>query len=403
MVDETAGRAGAAQATTVPAPGRPGVSQPGGNMPEGFVLPDYGGACIDSLVAALLAPPPERPDWLPRPVREAAQVVLLVLDGLGWSQLQERRQVAPVLAALEGGAISSVAPTTTATALSSLALGMQPAAHGIVGYKFVVDGPSGPEVLNVLRWSTVSGDARTFAAPRDIQPRVAFGGRPVPVVSRSDFAGTGFTQAHQQGAREVGWVVPSSIAVLVKQLLAQDEPLVYAYYDGIDKVAHANGLGPLYMAELAAADRLVGELVASLPEGSALAVTADHGQVAVGARAMALDPVVAAMAPLVSGEARFRWLHSRPGGQSDLLEAARSIYGGQAWVASQEEVLNAGVLGGFPDPRVRARLGDVLLVPAGEHAYLDPRDATDARLVCRHGGLSPAEMLVPLLGAGRGT
>ncbi|MST34615.1 PglZ domain-containing protein, partial [Acidimicrobiaceae bacterium USS-CC1] len=54
-------------------------------------LPDYGGACLSSLVPALLAPPGERPGWLPAPVAAARQVVLLVLDGLGWRQLAERR------------------------------------------------------------------------------------------------------------------------------------------------------------------------------------------------------------------------------------------------------------------------------------------------------------------------
>ena len=72
---------------------------------------------------ALLAAPKERPDWLPAPLRAASQVVLLVVDGLGWLQLQSRARLAPVMAALEGGPITSVAPTTTATALTSLALG----------------------------------------------------------------------------------------------------------------------------------------------------------------------------------------------------------------------------------------------------------------------------------------
>ena len=101
----------------------------------------------------------------PGPLGEAAQVVLLTLDGLGWRQLQDRLRTAPVLAGLEGGPISSVAPTTTAAALTSLTMGMPPAEHGIVGYKFAVTGPTGTEVLNVLRWSTRSGDARPFVPP----------------------------------------------------------------------------------------------------------------------------------------------------------------------------------------------------------------------------------------------
>jgi predicted AlkP superfamily phosphohydrolase/phosphomutase len=71
--------------------------------------------------------------------------VLLALDGLGWDQLEERRHLAPTLAGMAGGAITTVAPSTTATAMSSLTLGCSPGEHGVVGYRINVRG----DVLNV--------------------------------------------------------------------------------------------------------------------------------------------------------------------------------------------------------------------------------------------------------------
>jgi hypothetical protein len=369
-------------------------------LPEPLMMPAYGGACLSSLVPALLAAPKERPDWLPAPLREASQVVLLVVDGLGWLQLQPRAQLAPVMAGLEGGPITSVAPTTTATALTSLALGMTPAEHGILGYKFLVDGPSGKEVLNVLRWSTSSGDARKFLPPSVVQPRPAFGGSEVPVVSRADFSGTGFSQAHQKGVREVSWHLPSSIPLLVRGLLREGEPFVYAYYEGVDKIAHATGLGELYGAELGFADRLVSQILSVLPEGAALGITADHGQVDIGGRAAVVAPQVAVESSGMSGESRFRWLHSWPGRADILLDRALARYSDEAWVATRDEVVSSGVLGGVPSEEALGRLGDVLLVPRGDDAYLDPTDLGEAKLVSRHGGLTPEEMLVPLLAAG---
>ena len=384
------------QASEVVERGRPGPA----GLPPPLVLPSYGGACLDSLAPSLLAPPDQRADWLPAALRAAEQVVLLVLDGLGWLQLQERAHLTPTIAGLEGRPISSVAPTTTATALTSLALGMAPAAHGIVGYKFVVSGPSGREVLNVLRWTTRSGDARQFLAPRSVQPFPAFEGVAVPVVTRADFFNSGFTQAHQQGVREAPWHVPSSIPALVRRLLLEGEPLIYAYYEGVDRVAHATGLGQLYDAELGFVDWLVGETLSSMPAGAVLAVVADHGQVDVGPRAALLAPEVAAESELVSGEARFRWLHGRAGRVEALVDLARARYGGEAWVATREEIVDTGVLGGVPGPEALGRLGDVALIPLGMNGYIDPTDSGDAKLVCRHGGLSPEEVLVPLLVAG---
>jgi hypothetical protein len=365
------------------------------------VLPAYGSACIDRVAAALLARPAERPGWFPGPAREASQIVLLVLDGLGWTQLRDRQPLAPNLSGLPGGAITSVVPTTTATALTSISLSAAPAAHGVVGYRLRVDGPSGSEVLNVLRWRTSSGDARPFVPPAAFQPAPAFGGRTVPVVTRSEFLTSGFSAAHLSGSRQIGWSLPSTLVVEVRRLLSAGEPFVYAYYDGLDKVAHIHGLGEYYDAELTAADRLVGDLIAVLPPGAALVVTADHGQVDVGGAVRQLDPEIVAATELISGEGRFRWLHARPGAAGDVAVAAKERYGDEAWVRTIDQLDAEGWFGGRLDHVARRRLGDVALVPHQPVAYLDPLDQGDARLVSRHGSLTADEMYVPLLAAGR--
>jgi Type I phosphodiesterase / nucleotide pyrophosphatase len=364
------------------------------------VRPAYGGACLDSLAPALMAPPKERPEWVPGPARHAEQVVLLVLDGLGWEQLQSRWDLAPAMATMEGHPITSVVPTTTATALTSIALGRPPAGHGIVGYRLRVDGPTGDEVLNVLRWRTVSGDARPFVPPAAFQPVPAFAGRGVPVVTRAEFLSTGFTVAHLSGTRQVGWWLPSGVAVEVRALLVAGERFVYAYYDGVDKVAHISGFGRHYDAEVVAADRLVADLRATLPAGAALVVTADHGQVEVGPRVAPVDPAVAAETALMTGEGRFRWLHARPGRASALAEAARRRYRDEAWVWTVDELDAGGWYGAPLSAVMRGRLGDVALVPFLPLAYLDPADTGEMRLVCRHGSLTSAEMMVPCLAGG---
>ena len=359
------------------------------------VLPAYGGACLASIVPSLLSPEPSARDWMPSPVREATQVVLLVLDGLGWEQLQDRQVLAPVLTSMEGGPITSVAPTTTATALTSISTGLAPAEHGVVGYRVRV---GSRDVLNVLRWHTSAGDARSQLHPESFQPRPAFGGTAPPVVTRAEFASTGFTAAHLSGARLHGWRLVSGLVVEVRRLLAAGEPFVYTYYDGIDKVAHDRGFGEYYDAELVSVDRLVGELAATLPPGAALVVTSDHGQVQVDGPGITLDPELAADVDLMSGEGRFRWLHARPGTAGRLAANASRLYERVAWVRTRQEVIDEGWLGGVPSPEVERRLGDVALVPFEPVAFVDPADTGESRLVCRHGSLTPAEALVPLLG-----
>jgi hypothetical protein len=363
-------------------------------------LPDYGGACLSTLVPALSALPGERPAWVPAPARDASQVVLFVLDGLGWTQLQRRRDVAPTMAAMAGGPITSVVPTTTATALTSITFGAPPAEHGVVGYRVRVERPGGDEVLNVLRWRTASGDARQSVPAVGFATGSPFGGRPVPVVTRAGFGGTGFTTAHLDAAPSRPWYTPSGIAVEVRRALDAGAPLVYAYYDGVDTVAHATGLGEHYDAEVRAADRLVAEVAEVLPSDAALVVTADHGQVEVGSAAEPLDAGVLDGVRLVSGEGRFRWLHARQGAAADVLAAATERYGGEAWVRSVDRLDAERWYGGSLGPVARGRLGDVAIVASAATAYLDPADGGDARLVSRHGSLTDDELLVPLLARG---
>ncbi|MEZ5180443.1 MAG: alkaline phosphatase family protein [Acidimicrobiales bacterium] len=225
------------------------------------VLPDYAGACISNIVPALLDGTVEPPPWLPELALDASQVVLLVLDGLGWEQLGERRSLAPTLCSLLGGPITTVSPSTTATALTSIATGLAPGRHGVVGYRVAVD----HEVLNILRWSTPEGDARARIVPEKFQPTEAFCGQRAAMVTKAEFATSGFSAAHLGGARFRGYRVPSTMVVELGAALRAGEPFVYAYYDGIDKVSHEYGLADHYDAELVAVDRLVGDVLGVLP------------------------------------------------------------------------------------------------------------------------------------------
>jgi hypothetical protein len=357
------------------------------------MLPDYAGACVHNVMPALLEPPESLPSWFPDVVAGADQVLFLVLDGLGWDQLQDRRAIAPMLASMSGSAISTVAPSTTGTAMTSITTGMTPGEHGIVGYRISVDG----QVLNVLRWAVAGRDARASIPPEKMQPGEAFLGHRPAIVTRADFRTSGFTAAHLDGVRFNGYRVSSTMVVEAGRLLRAGEPFVYAYYEGIDKVAHEYGLAEHYDAELSYVDRLVGDLAAALPHDAVLVVTSDHGQLHVGDNIVHLHRDVLDQVSFQSGEGRFRWLHARPGRTGPLLDAAAHHHGSDAWVLSQEQMIADGWFGPVVTDAARSRLGDVALVAKGSASFDDPHDSGPFDLISRHGSLTSAEMLVPLL------
>src|SRR5262245_20325523 len=199
-----------------------------------LVLPEYGGGCIANVVPCLIDQPDQLPAWMPSEVAAADRILLLVLDGLGWEQLEARRDLAPTLSAMSGGRITSVLPTTTATALTSISTGLPPGEHGVIGYRMHVHG----EVLNVLRWATAAGDARHTIPPWKVQMQLPFLGHRPPVITKAEFARSGFTLAHLDTARFTPYRLPSTLITEVARLTRNAEPFVYAYYDGVDKVSH---------------------------------------------------------------------------------------------------------------------------------------------------------------------
>ena len=366
--------------------------------PGGPIIPDYAGANVRGIVPALLGPSSWTsglPEWIPACVAEARSVVLLVLDGLGWDQLQDHRELLPTVASMVGGPIHTVAPTTTATALTSITTGLTPAEHGLIGYRIVLGG----EIVNLLRWCVGDQPVRRSHPPHEVQPFDPFLGRTVPVVSPAELQNSAFSEAHLRGCTPVGWRAASSIAVEARRQVEAGERLVYCYYGGIDKIAHERGFGPYYDAELRAADALVADLLAALPTGTTLLVTADHGQVHVGDRIVVPSAELLANVTLQSGEGRFRWLHAAKGAVDDVAATARAEVGHCAWVATREQMLDEHWFGPTMAPAVRSRLGDVALVAFEPVSFHDPADSGPFELVCRHGSLTSAEVNVPLVGA----
>lgn len=363
-------------------------------MTDQLVLPTYDGACITNVVPALLHPHDGAPAWLPSVAAGAERVVLLLVDGLGWNQLTARPGLAPALSALEGGPITTVAPSTTASALTSLSTGLPPGEHGVVGYRMAVHG----EVLNVLRWTTSAGDARPTIPPTKVQTQPAFGGQHPPVITRAEFARSGFTVAHLDETRFTGYRTLGTLVAEVVRLARAGEPFVYAYYEGLDKVSHEYGLGAQYDEELRLIDHLVATLLERLPAGTVLVVTADHGQVEVPqSNVLELPGDVLTHVASQSGEGRFRWLHARGGRGRALLEAARDRLGEHAWVRSRDEAIAEGWYGPTVTDAAAGRLGDVLLAAKGAVAFFDPQDTGPYVLIGRHGSLTEDEMVVPLV------
>ena len=251
------------------------------------LIPDYSGANVRGIVPALLGPAPwaRRPDWMPAGRRRGQPGGGAGARRAGVGAAREHAPLMPTLAALDGGPITTVAPTTTATALTSIATGLTPGEHGLMGYRIDVGG----EVLNVLRWTATGGDRRRALPPSDMQPFAPFLGHAVPVCRRPTAADRRSPRlisvaragrlARRVGDRRRGRPAAGRRRAVRVRLLRrhrQDRPRAR--------------LRPVLRGRAAASPTHGRRRARALPAGAVLLVTADHGQVHVGDRSCVPTP-----------------------------------------------------------------------------------------------------------------
>jgi hypothetical protein len=379
------------------------VSLPGGARSAGDVpVPRYGAAALSDLLPAVLAAlgVPDEPNVLGlEPTRRAC---VLLMDGLGWDLLRTYRDQAPYLASLldTGRALTAGYPATTATSLGSVGTGLPPGGHGLLGYQVAVPGTG--RLMNSLRWDA-EVDPLVWQPHRTVFERAEAAGVAASHVSRAVFRGGGLTIAALRGAR----YVPSEsagerVAAAAASLRVADRSLVYVYYADLDATGHRSGCtSEAWQLQLGHADRLVEQLAARLPAGTALYVTADHGMLDVPEEARTdfdAVPALSAGVQLLGGEARARHVYTLPGAEADVLAAWREVLGADFWVCSREEAVMAGWFGNGVPGHLLPRIGDVVAAARGEAAVVArTTEPLESLQVGMHGSMDRADQLIPLL------
>jgi Type I phosphodiesterase / nucleotide pyrophosphatase len=336
---------------------------------------------------------------------EVRRVVVVLVDGMGWHLLPQLAADAPLLASVLAGAagrldeLTCTFPATTPTSLASLATGVTPGEHGILG--FTVKLPDSDRVLNHIFWRDDPPAAQWQPVPTWFE-RLQWAGVDARAVLPAAFLGSGLTEAAYRGARFVTATKDDDYAPLVVDELRAAPGLVYAYTAALDTAAHLFGVGsPEWHAAGAYVDALLTRLVETLPPDAALLITADHGGLNVPQhRRIDLDgdARLSAGVRVVAGDPRVRYLHTEPGAASDVITAWSELLTGRADVRSRDDAVAAGLFGSV-SPDHLPRIGDVVVSCVGDTAVLasahEPPEV--AQLVGLHGASDPVEMAIPLI------
>jgi hypothetical protein len=390
-------------------------------LPPDLVVPRYGERSLAEVVPALLGAlglppvPADAPGGAggadPLTIEPARAAALLLVDGLGAEQLRRYAADAPFLSSLaDAGPLTAGFPSSTATSLTSLGTGTPPTAHGMVGITMRVGPTRRPTLLHALHWTDPRAnpavDLRDQFPPEGVQAaptafeRAEAARIAVTVVSARRFRNSGLTRAALRGGTFRGVTAIGDLAAeMITALRGPGHRLVYGYHADLDAMGHEHGPGSLpWRMQLGAVDRLAALVAEHLPTDAVLAVTGDHGMVAVDRRFDAdTDPDLQRDVDLLGGDPRARLVYARRGAAADVLATWRAVLGDAALVVPGEQAVADGWFGP-PPTRFAERVGDVVAVARGGTALI--RSAAEpglSTLPGQHGALSAEEQRVPLL------
>jgi hypothetical protein len=402
-------------------------------LPAEFVLPDYSGGSIANLPAQIAswlgAGPfgglPLHPEVAAPLGDQARQVVVVLVDALGyrrfrdllavpgsaWERIQRRGVLAP---------LTSVFPSTTTAALTSLSTGLAPGCHGMLGYELWLK--EFGVTANMITFRPFSAgretgslldagfDPETFIRAPTLVQHLLAGGIDVHAFLPATIAHSGLSRMNLGRAVRHPFYAPSDLWPGLRHFLEatpRARQFVWVYWPMVDTLSHACGPSaePVEREASSFGDMLMRAFLDPLARearaGTVLILMADHGQVDTPPlRDFELRrhaAFVDLLHILPTGENRAAYLHCRPG----QVEAAQAYVTGH-WpddflVLNQAAVMASGLLGAPLDDRTASRLGELLLLARGS-SYLWWA-AGDNLLRGRHGGLTQDEMLVPFVAA----
>ena len=382
-----------------------------------MIKPDYENASIVNLMASILHglgnhsnhhPPLNvlKPDCFAR----ARNILLLVIDGLGYNYLIDNAPRSTLRGYLHSR-LTSVFPSTTATAITTFMTGLAPQQHGLTG------------------WFTYFQELRSILTVLPAKPRI--GGRlsekpnidvkalynHIPVfdlldvnsyiVSPRTIAFSDYSLAHCGKARINPYDSLSQCFAITRDIIKSHShrKYIYTYWPQFDGMAHHKGLSSTDVADhFQEIDSAFSDFIYDIKGTNTLViVTADHGLIDSRPEScieLEHHPRLQAMLTMpLSGERRMAYCYVKAGRQEDFIHYLKDKLTDPITVYPSKQLLTQHYYGlGPAHPHLHNRIGDYTLAMNGNYTIMDTV-ACEKHFyhIGTHGGLSEDEMLVPLI------
>lgn len=405
-------------------------------LPSGGVRPDYMGYCLSnvpSMVFRLFGISSDRPVMPDEALGNVDpsgvdNVVLFLMDGLGYNEWTRQGATGLIGDMCSKGCvrpITTVFPSTTAAALTTVSTGLTTQEHGLVEWYVYFEEVD--SVVQTLPFAKVGNPYRD-SLKGELEPRALFDGQPIFVKLRergvkcTSFVGRAisrsvYSQASHRGSEIVPYFGASDMSVLLRKSVegARGKNLFYVYWNTLDSVQHSKGPGSdeseveALMISLALQRGFLANLEKGAAKRTLLIVTADHGHMRVAPEStIYLNKFRRLMSQLKQGPSGRRippWGSARDVfvsvEDSRLEETQRYLQKkleGKAKVIKTSDAVSEGLFGlNSPSRKFLRRVGNLMILPDdSKMVWYKYRQEDLLELRGHHGGLSGEEMIIPL-------
>lgn len=404
------------------------------SISPGFFIPAYDGFSLPNLSNSLMKLMGVKPagrclkDNVFSDFKNVDMVVLLVMDAMGLNVFtRSSEELRRLLNSFLLGhsvcfkALTSVFPSTTSTALTSLNTGLTPQEHGIVAYTLFLKELG--SMVNMISLSPVNDerrnrifdlgmDAEKLLGIKVLTERLKEAGIESKTIMRYGIRNSGLSTILYKGSKIVPALTSVDFATnLVRLVNDRKTRLIIAYWDSFDGQSHYYGpFSTEAELELLNTLTLIRKTVSRVNPDTAgktlFVMTSDHGQSKVREdKSIMLNRLKWLKDSLVmppAGESRAAYLYLK-GSVRNFKKTFHRKIGKDIVLFKSRELLDKGVFGlGDVAPCVTERIGDYIALSRGEgrlvfHYDLKKRTEPEFVKAGAHGSLTRDELLIPLV------
>jgi predicted AlkP superfamily pyrophosphatase or phosphodiesterase len=377
-------------------------------------LPNYKDGSIVNLMASIEKALGGKPLYKtlkhlkPGELKRFTNIVLIVIDGLGYEYLVRKGQGSYFKKYLRAH-MTSTFPSTTAAGITTFNTGVAPQQHAITGW-FTWLKELGA-VFTILPFTPRCSSSSS----RTINPKVIFDYSTIDSrikatsykIYPKKIISSDYTVSNKKGANIIPYSSQSGLFKAIEKTArsGRKKKFIDAYWPGFDTECHHHSpKSKNALHHFKNLDKSLGLFIKSMQgTDSVIIITADHGQIdtPVSSRInLKHHPKLAETLALpLCGESRLTYCYVHPSKAKQFEEYVMTKLKKYCWMFKSEDLIRRKWFGLFkPNDKLADRVGDYTLVMKKDYSLKDFLITEKEHFnLGSHGGVSKEEMLVPLI------